>query len=152
MRYIQLSFDAFKRHHSKFNVFIQRHGDKRITRTGIEWLNEVAESEYKQEGTYVLCALNKSQLVGLVIIVKYGLKESYIIVHSTFRNQHVAKEMLHKAMQDLGKLYGRVAMDNLPSLQMCFNSGMTAFHLTTGPTSKPTLWLGGGKWSRQDVL
>jgi hypothetical protein len=42
-------------------------------------------------------------------------------------------------------------MDNIPSLKLCFSIGMVAFDLFTGVTGKPTLWLGIGKWDREEV-
>jgi hypothetical protein len=32
-----------------------------------------------------------------------------------------------------------VALDNVPSLKMCFRAGLYAVELFTGPTGKPTL-------------
>jgi hypothetical protein len=56
-----------------------------------------------------------------------------------------------EAQQQLGKVYTRVAYDNIPSLKLCFRCGLTAFAMTKGPTGKPTLWLGGGDYQKEEV-
>jgi hypothetical protein len=132
--------------------FFRQHGDRRITKDAYDWIQKVKDEDLEQEGTLILCAIEQNKLVGVLIASNYGIDESFITVHKRHRNQHTAQKMVHHTIQQLGKLYGRVAMDNTPSLKVCLDNHMVAFHLFNGPTGKPTLWLGGGNWSKQDVL
>jgi hypothetical protein len=108
--------------------------------------------QFNQEGTLVTLAVKEKKTIGILIISQYGIDESFMAVHKQFRNKHVAQQMVTQAYEKLGKMYGRVALDNMPSLKVCLANGMVAFHLFNGPTGKPTLWLGGGNWKKEDVL
>jgi ribosomal protein S18 acetylase RimI-like enzyme len=132
--------------------FFHLHGDHRITKDAFDWIQKVKGEDLDQEGTLILCAVEQNKLIGVVIASNYGIHESFIAVHKKYRNQHTAQKMVKHTIQHLGKLYGRVAMDNTPSLKVCLDNQMVAFHLFTGPTKKPTLWLGGGNWSKEDIL
>ena len=131
--------------------FIQKYGERRITASGIRWLRQVKETHLSDDGNLILAALHERRLVGLVAIADYGRKESLIVVHPQYRRQNVAIRMVDKAFKDLGKLYGRVAIDNIPSLSMCFEAGFVAFALAKGPTGKPTLWIGKGNWRKDEI-
>jgi hypothetical protein len=58
-----------------------------------------------------------------------------------YRNRHTGTALLTAQLERLGHLECHVACDNIPSLKMCFNSGLAAVDLVTGPTGKPTLLL-----------
>jgi GNAT superfamily N-acetyltransferase len=148
----QLTKNQVLKHRSRLITFLKQHGDKRITHNAIQWLKTADEAALNTQGTAVLAVLDGNKLVGVLIISRYGLDESFMAVHKQYRNQNIAKNMIDEAISTLGKIYGRVALDNLSSLKACLASGMVAFHLFTGPTEKPTLWLGGGNWSKSDVL
>ncbi|WP_202081375.1 GNAT family N-acetyltransferase [Caldalkalibacillus salinus] len=141
-----------EKYKKKIVDFIKRHGDKRITREAIQWVRQTNAAQVAQDGTVLMCALDQNKVVGVLIAVDYGMMESFIVVHRQYRNQHVAKQMVKEVVSSMGKIYGRVAMDNAPSLKVCLDNDMVAFHLFEGPTGKPTLWLGGGNWSKEDVL
>lgn len=144
-----------KRYVTQIVKFIKRYGDKRITRTAIEKINDVSTSQsitLNKDGHYALCALEGNKLVGFLMVVDYGREESIIVIHKHYRNQDLAQRMVQQTIDTLTKLYGRVAIDNIPSLKVCLSNGMVAFDLFKGPTGKPTLWLGGGNWSKEDVL
>jgi hypothetical protein len=96
--------------------------------------------------------MEKRKLIGLIVIGNYGLEESFIVVHTNHRKQGVGEALVQFALQQLSKLYTRVAHDNIPSLKLCFSCNLVAFHLIKGPTGKPTLWFGGGNWQTQDIF
>lgn len=141
-----------EKHRSALINFFKVHGDHRITKGAYEWIQNVKPEELQDKGTTILCAIDNKKLVGVLITANYGITESFIAVHKNQRNQHVARRMVELALSQQGKLYGRVAMDNIPSLKVCLENGLVAFHLFHGPTGKPSLWLGGGSWKREDVL
>lgn len=152
MSIVNLSAHQFFSIRKKLIYFLRQHGDRRITTQAIRWLKQATRKEFEKEGFLALCSLKQNRLIGVLIVADYGIKESFIAVHKHYRNQHVAKNMLQHALRHLGKMYGRVAIDNIPSLKVCLDNGMVAFHLFTGVTNKPTLWLGGGNWKKEDIL
>ncbi|WP_028986388.1 GNAT family N-acetyltransferase [Thermicanus aegyptius] len=131
--------------------FLRRFGGGHITHRAIRWLKNMEGKELEEKGTLILIATEAKKLIGLFAVSDFGLKESLIAVHPKHRNRNLGKEMLKRAIESLGTLYGRVALDNLPSLKMCLGIGMVGFKLIEGPTGKPTLWLGIGQWKKEDV-
>ncbi|GAB6932873.1 GNAT family N-acetyltransferase [Calditerricola satsumensis] len=133
-------------------ALVRRHGDRRITHRAIRWLRHLGPDDLNQPGTLVVVAQTaKGGLAGCLAACDYGRKESLVVVHPAFRRRGIAKALTAAVIHRLGKLYVRVAVDNVPSLKTCFSLGMVAFRLFTGPTGKPTLWLGCGDWRPEDV-
>ncbi|MFD1425974.1 GNAT superfamily N-acetyltransferase [Kroppenstedtia sanguinis] len=129
--------------------FSKRHGDRRITHRALRWLRSLTGDPFPG-GTWLAAALDGQRLAGFILFGKYGLEESFIVVHPEYRKQAVAESLLEAALHTLDRVYTRVACDNIPSLKLCFKQGLVAFQLVTGPTGKPTLCLGGGNWSRKE--
>lgn len=152
MSIIRLTPAQFLNNRRKIIRFLRNHGDRRITLKAIRWIKGATKKDVEQEGFLALCALHHNIIIGVLVVADYGRVESLIAIHKKYRNQHIAKRMVQQAISTLGKMYSRVAMDNIPSLKICFDNGMVAFHLFTGVTNKPTLWLGGGSWKKEDVL
>lgn len=96
--------------------------------------------------------MKTKKVTGIVVFGNYGIEESFIAVHPDYRQKRVAEQLLKKAIDSLGKVYARVAADNIASLKLCFTCGLVAFSLCKGPTGKPTFWLGGGNFRPDDVL
>lgn len=128
-----------------------KYGDKRITKSAIQWLIQMSPDELRMQGTTVLIAIEDQQLVGCIACSQYGIKHAIIAVSPAYRSQNIGGALLREIIQINGKFYATVAIDNVPSISLCFSNEMTAFHLFNGPTGKPTLWLGGGNWSKKDV-
>lgn len=129
--------------------FCKRHGDRRITHRALRWLQGLREDGFSK-GTWLAAALDGRRLAGVILFGSYGLDEAFIVVHPDYRKQAVGETLLAAALDSLDRVYTRVACDNLPSLKLCFKLGLVAFHLTTGPTGKPTLCLAGGNWSASE--
>ncbi|SFI83139.1 GNAT family N-acetyltransferase [Thermoflavimicrobium dichotomicum] len=125
-------------------------GDGRITHRAIRWLNRLQLTDDKP-GTVIAISFDQKKCTGLIAFGHYGLEESFIVVHPQYRKRGVGEALVKFVLSHLDKVYTRVACDNIPSLKLCFACGLTAFQLTKGPTGKPTLWLGGGNWKRQDL-
>lgn len=132
--------------------FIRKYGERRITQSGIQWLKTVPGAALSEDGNLILAALDHRRLIGLAAVADYGRKESLIVVHPDYRRQGVALELVDEVVQRMDRVYGRVAMDNIPSLAMCLEAGFVAFALRKGPTGKPTLWIGKGNWRKDEVL
>ncbi|MBH8602307.1 GNAT family N-acetyltransferase [Thermoactinomyces sp. CICC 23799] len=131
--------------------FLRRYGDGRITHQAMRWFHRLTPEELK-EGTYIAAAYDKKKVAGIIVFGNYGIEESFIAVHPDYRQRGVGEQLLKQAIQSLGKVYARVASDNIPSLKLCFSCGLMAFSLCKGPTGKDTLWLGGGTFDPADVL
>jgi GNAT superfamily N-acetyltransferase len=139
-----------ERHRSTLIAFLRRHGDQRITHKAIQWLKRLQLNRQKP-GTFVAVCFSDKKLIGLTAIGNYGLEEAVIAVHPQYRKRGVGEALLKFSLKHTPKIYTRVACDNLPSLKLCFACGLQAFQVFIGPTGKPTLWLGGGKWNPQDI-
>jgi GNAT superfamily N-acetyltransferase len=131
--------------------FVSKYGDKRITHKAIRWLKELDAMEMGLEGTFLVAAVDGSQIVGFVGVSDYGRSESIAVVHKDHRQNNIGKSMIQHLMNVVDRLYGKVALDNIPSLKMCMAMGMVGFKIFEGPTGKPTMWLGYGNWKKEDV-
>ena len=144
--------DQLKKFRKTLIRFIQKHGERRITTSGIRWLRQVKGTDLSFDGNLILAALDKRRLVGLVAVADYGRRESLIVVHPLYRRQGVGLQLVDEVVSELDRVYGRIAIDNIPSLSMCLQAGFVAFALEKGPTGKPTLWIGKGNWRKDEVL
>lgn len=131
--------------------FIQKYGEGRITRKAIRWLKELNGEHLQKNGTFILIAAEEKKILGVIAVSNYGIDQSVVVVNPEVRQRGVGKTMIQHLLEHAEKLYGRVALDNIPSLKMCFSIGMVGFKLVEGPTGKPTLWLGLGNWKKEDV-
>jgi ribosomal protein S18 acetylase RimI-like enzyme len=146
----RLTPQQLSQHSLKILSFFRKYGEKRITHKALRWLQQLSDEQYP-EGTLASIAFEKKQIVGIIVFGRYGLDESIIAVHPAFRKNGIGEALLRHAIDELGKVYTRVACDNTPSLKLCFSTGLVAFRLFRGPTGKPTLWLAGGNWDPSEV-
>ncbi|CEH31655.1 hypothetical protein AM501_03225 [Aneurinibacillus migulanus] len=142
---------TFSRTREKLIRFSKTYGDRRITARAIRWLQEMPEADINKEGTLLIAHVHNKKLLGLLAVAEYGIQESFLVVHPEARTNRIGKTLTEEAIRRLGKLYARVAADNMPSLKTCFAAQMIAFSCIRGVTGKPTLWLAAGDWSRDDV-
>lgn len=152
MQLLSLTEQQLNKQRRNLIRFFRFHGDHRITKDAYNWIQKANQEDLDHPGTLILCALEDKKIVGVIIAANYGIDESLIAVHKKHRNKHTAQNMVQQTLTLLGKLYGRVALDNIPSLKVCLENQMVAFHLFDGPTGKKTFWLGGGAWKKDDVL
>ncbi|WP_134699877.1 GNAT family N-acetyltransferase [Ammoniphilus sp. YIM 78166] len=127
------------------------HGDRRITKQGFQWMKEVSPQDLQEPGTVLLIAIEDKKIVGLLATADYGRKEAFVLVHKLYRENGIGVALIQELMKRIDKVYGKVALDNIPSLKMCFAMGMVGFKVVTGPTGKHTLCLGLGNWRKDDV-
>ncbi|MCS1351635.1 N-acetyltransferase [Mechercharimyces sp. CAU 1602] len=150
MEFQTLTSEQFQRMCPYLIHFFKNQGEKRITYQSLRWLHNQQNTGYEL-GTIATVALAQKRLAGALVLGRYGIEESLLAVHSTYRNQEIAETLLLQAKEELGKLYGRIECDNSASLKACFNAGLMAFRLIQGTTGKPTLWLAGGDWSEEEL-
>ncbi|RXT03612.1 GNAT family N-acetyltransferase [Ammoniphilus sp. CFH 90114] len=130
--------------------FIQRFGDKRITHKAIRWLDVLSVDELKQRGNGIAIAIERGELIGVLVVAQFGIHHSFIAVHNDHRKRGIAKLLLREVTKRMDRFYARIAMDNIPSLSTSFSIGMVAIEVVKGPTGKPTLLLGWGNWDREN--
>lgn len=137
------NMDYLKQHKTLMIRFIQRFGDKRITHHAIRWFKQLAHLDHP--GTLIAVVTQNNSLIGLIVIGNYGLDEAFIAVHPKYRNEGVGEGLLRFTLQELPKVFTRVACDNTPSIKLCFSCGLIAYRLIKGPTGKPTLCFASGE-------
>jgi len=151
MRTIDVNKDTSDQHRPILVQFIERYGDQHITKKAISWLKQTPFSRINPEnGDLIHIIMEKKRIIGVLIIANYGFNQAFIVVHPNTRQKGIAIQLIHQAQKRLNRFYVKVAHDNIPSLKLCFATGMKAFDLTKGPTGKPTLILGSGEWSKED--
>lgn len=125
--------------------FLREYGEQRITLRGCRVLAALTPEQLALPGISLLVATvrgqNGRQLAGVSFVSGYGKEACLVAVHPLYRNRHAGTALLTEQLRRLGRLECSVASDNAASLKMCFNSGLAAVGLTTGPTGKPTLLL-----------
>lgn len=119
--------------------FAEKFGDGRITRTAMHWLHNVSPAQLEQPEDVIVVALEEGTIIGLGCAAGRGDHSSFIVVHPQYRGRQVGQKLLATIKEQTGKLTCTVAVDNIPSLTMCFRAGLHAVDLFEGPTGKPTL-------------
>jgi GNAT superfamily N-acetyltransferase len=151
MKIKRISIEEFHRVKPIIIQFIRKYGNDRITYHAIRWFSKLEPKDIL-EATLIAVALdNQKKVTGVIVFGNYGIDESFITVHPEYRQQKIGEILLNYSLKYLSKVYTRVACDNTPSLKLCFNCDLVAFCLIKGPTGKPTLWLAGGKWNKEDI-
>lgn len=138
------------RHRKSLIQFITKHGDQRITAKALRWLTQLPAEDFAP-GTLLTVILYEEKLAGFIAFADYGRVESFIVVHPAVRERNVGEHLVRHSLTELGRVYTRVSLDNVPSLKLCFRCGLHAFRLIKGPTGKPTFWLGGGDWKAEEI-
>jgi hypothetical protein len=131
--------------------FFKLHGDKRITSRALAWFESLPPADLKKPENLILIYVEEKRLLGCLAVADYGIKESFIAIHQEARQLGIAKLLVEYTLDNTEKLYARVALDNIPSMKTCFAVGMVGFSCITGPTGKPTVWMGAGNWRKEDV-
>lgn len=126
-------------------AFLREYGDRRITLHGCKRLARLTPDQLARPGTSLLVATVRGQtgrqLAGVCFVSGFGREACVVAVHPLYRNRQTGTALLKAQLERLGQLECQVACDNPASLKMCFNSGLAAVDLLTGPTGKPTLLL-----------
>ncbi len=120
--------------------FVRRHGERRITALAWQKLLLVSEAELALPGTAIAVAYTQGGCpAGVAFADQYGESVCLVTVHPALRGRGVGRKLLGVLTEPWGRLTCNVAIDNAPSVAMCFAAGFVAVGLETGPTGKPTL-------------
>jgi len=123
----------------KLIEFVKNNEDKRITKKTLNWFFNNIKPDGEIKDVKIIIAFSNRKLVGLFFIADYGKLHNAIIVDKKFRGQHIAKKLVDEMKKEVTPIYVRVAIDNIPSLNLFFHSGFVATDIVDGPTGKPTL-------------
>ena len=145
----EIPLEKLDRYRARLLRFLRTYGDRRLTYKALRWLRDLPAKP--ADGTVMAVALDGKWLAGVIAIGNYGLAESIIAVKPVYRNKGIGKWLTRYVIDKHGRMYARVALDNIPSLKLCFSLDMVAFDLFTGVTGKPTFWLGAGDWDKEEV-
>lgn len=123
--------------------FIREHGELRITNHACKILSQLTPDQLSKPGVSLLVATvrgqNRRELAGVSFVSGFGEEACLVAVHPLYRNRHIGTALMAAQLKRLGRMECSVASDNTASLKMCFNVGLAAVALTSGPTGKPTL-------------
>lgn len=120
--------------------FVRRHGERRITALAWQKLLLASDMELSQPGTAIAVAYTQGGCpAGVAFADNYGESVCLVAVHPALRGRGVGRKLLGLMAEPWERLTCNVAIDNAPSLAMCFAAGLVAVGLETGPTGKPTL-------------
>lgn len=137
----------WQKQHQSVIDFIKNYGDKRITWDSYRRCSRLSRDTLQHPGESLLIATVRGDrgrtLAGVSYISRFGEDVCLIVVHPLYRKRHVGTTLLSSQLATLGRLNCHVALDNISSLKMCFNAGLTGHSLMVGPTGKPTLKLEG---------
>ncbi|OAB31995.1 hypothetical protein PMSD_17755 [Paenibacillus macquariensis subsp. defensor] len=137
----------WQRLHDQSVLFVKKYSGKRITTDGFRHFAELTYTDLLRSDVSFLIATVRGDLgptlAGVSFISGYGEQTCLIVVHPLYRGRHIGTSLMSSQLTRLGELSCNVALDNVHSLQMCFNAGLTAGSLHIGPTGKPSLKLHG---------
>lgn len=130
--------------------FAVRFGEKRLTVAAVHSLRSLPPELLAADNgnTVIVVARLGSRIVGLGCASEAGEKSCIIVTHPEARGLGIGFAVMETMMKKLGSLTCQVALDNVPSLSLCFRLGMKAVSMSTGPTGKPTLRF---EWSREEA-
>ncbi|HEY2495085.1 MAG TPA: N-acetyltransferase [Paenibacillus sp.] len=137
----------WQKQHQSVIDFIKYYGDKRITLDAFHKCSKLNRGTLQHPGESLLIATVRGDrgrsLAGVSFVSGFGEDVCLIVVHPLYRKRHVGTTLLSSQLAIIGHLSCHVALDNISSLKMCFNAGLTGHSLMVGPTGKPTLKLEG---------
>ncbi|OAB43239.1 hypothetical protein [Paenibacillus glacialis] len=142
-----LSKPEWQKQHDQSILFVKKYSGKRITTEGFRHFVELTYTDLLRSDVSFLIATVRGDrgpaLAGVSFISGHGEDACLIVVHPFYRGRHVGTSLMSSQLTKLGEISCNVALDNIQSLQMCFNAGLTAGSLHIGPTGKPCLKLHG---------
>ncbi|ANY65078.1 hypothetical protein BBD42_00235 [Paenibacillus sp. BIHB 4019] len=125
--------------------FAVQYSDKRLTAASIQAFRALNSAQLvpsvdaANSEAAVSIARQGSRLLGVGFAINGSKQECFFVVHPEARELGVGTTVARSLISRLGQLTCHVAVDNIPSMALCFRLGMSAVSMFTGPTGKPTL-------------
>jgi len=137
-------------HHLRFLAFIQRYGEKRITRWTMKRLASDMSIVRDPEGG-IWVAHDHGRILGLLAIQKAGIELSMIVVHPCYRRTGIGASLLETALRTTRRLYARISAENIPSLRLAMSTGFTIIDHRTTRNGQTIFILARGAWQEKEA-
>jgi RimJ/RimL family protein N-acetyltransferase len=125
--YRQITEDDFLQYKASLLRLIRLNADNHITRRAFNNLRRFRPERLSREGNVIWTAWDGELLVGVIFCERYGNRTSFSVVRRSHRSQGIAKSLLRRAVNSMGRFYAEVAADNPASLKVLFGMGMVAY-------------------------
>lgn len=127
--------------------FAVQYSDKRLTAASIQAFRALdsaqlitsVETGYSEAAVSIARQGSRLLGVGFAANGDKHKQECFFVVQPEARELGVGTAVARSLISRLGQLTCHVAVDNVPSMALCFRLGMEAVSMFTGPTGKPTL-------------
>lgn len=106
---------------------VRLNADNHITRAAYNNLRKLRPAKLSQEGNVIWTAWDGNQMVGMIFCERFGNRTSFSVVRKSHRSQGIAKNLVQRAVNSMGKFYAEVAVDNSASMKVLFGMGMIAY-------------------------
>ncbi|NLW16960.1 MAG: GNAT family N-acetyltransferase [Firmicutes bacterium] len=125
--YRQITEDDFLQYRADILRLIKLNADNHITRRALNNFRRLRPEKLSREGNVIWTAWDGELLVGMIFCERYGNRTSFSVVRRSHRSQGIAKALLRRAVNTMGRFYAEVAADNPASLKVLFGMGMVAY-------------------------
>lgn len=137
----KVSPEMWPRLRKRVLAFVTNHKDRHITPETSARLRSMTRDEIADVGSIMLVATEQKSLLGVLACKDYGQVFSLAVVRKTERSKGVGKELLRRAIDELGEFHVEIASDNVPSLKLAFACGLRAHNVFVRDTGKVVLKL-----------
>ena len=137
----KVSPETWLRLRKKVLVFVANHRDRHITPETSARLRSLTRNDLAELGTIVLVATEQNRILGVLACKEHGRCFSLAVVRKAERSKGVGKELLRRAIVEMGEFHVEIASDNVPSLKLAFACGLRAYSVFVRDTGKVVLRL-----------
>lgn len=141
MSILRINKEQWPRWKKRILNFVGRYKDKHITKEASSKLRALKKVDLGDPGTLVLVAAQNKRLVGVLVGVEHGKGCSLAVVKRSTRGRGLGKELLRRAIAELGSFHAEIASDNVPSLKIAFACGLLGYDVFVRDTGKTVLIL-----------
>lgn len=141
MSVFRISKEKWPRWKKRIVAFVRQHKDKHITRETSAKLRALTKLDLGEPGTLVLAATENNRLAGVLVGKDYGKDCSLAVVRRSTRSRGLGKELLRRAVAQLGSFHVQIAADNVPSLKVAFGCGLLGYAVFVRDNGKVILVL-----------
>ncbi|KAF0198044.1 MAG: Uncharacterized protein FD169_107 [Bacillota bacterium] len=136
-----VSPETWPRLRKRVLAFVANYKDRHITPETNSRLRSLTGDDLAGIGSIVLLATEQNRLLGVLACKEHGQDFSLAVVRKAERSKGVGKELLRRAIAELGKFHVEIASDNVPSLKLAFACGLRAHSVFVRDTGKVVLRL-----------